>query len=81
MTFTGTPPFTFTYTDGVTPVNVTAYPSNVYTASVSPLVTTTYTLYSPYRREQLYGSSLRIGSDNGEHTSGSDSYTDKSHLL
>ncbi len=46
MTFTGLAPFTFTYTDGTTPVTVTAHPTNVYTVSVSPLVTTTYTLTS-----------------------------------
>ena len=46
MTFTGVAPFTFTYTDGTTPVTVTGHPTNVYTASVSPLVTSTYTLVS-----------------------------------
>ena len=44
--FTGTAPYTFTYTDGVTPVTVANYPSGVYTVSVSPLVNTTYTLTS-----------------------------------
>ena len=46
ITFTGLAPYTFTYTDGTTPVNVNAYPSGVYTVSVSPLVNTTYTLTS-----------------------------------
>ena len=46
MTFTGVAPFTFTYTDGTTPVTVTGHPTNVYTASVSPLVNSTYTLTS-----------------------------------
>jgi PKD repeat protein len=46
MTFTGTAPYTFTYTDGVTPVNVVGYLTNVYTVSVSPLINTTYTLTS-----------------------------------
>ncbi len=46
MTFTGVAPFTFTYTDGTTPVTVTANPSNVYTVGVSPLVNSTYTLTS-----------------------------------
>ena len=44
MTFTGTAPFTFTYTDGTTPVTIAAHLTNVYTVSVSPLTTTTYTL-------------------------------------
>jgi PKD repeat protein len=44
--FTGVAPYTFTYTDGVTPVTVVNYPNNVYTVSVSPLVNTTYTLTS-----------------------------------
>ena len=46
LTFTGVAPFTFTYTDGITPVTVTGHPTNVYTASVSPLVNSTYTLTS-----------------------------------
>ncbi|MCJ7448576.1 MAG: hypothetical protein MUO72_12880, partial [Bacteroidales bacterium] len=46
MIFTSLTPFTFTYTDGTTPVTVTNHPTNVYTVSVSPLVTTTYTLSS-----------------------------------
>ena len=46
MTFTGVAPFTFTYTDGTTPVTVNAHPNNVYTVSVSPLLTSTYTLTS-----------------------------------
>ncbi len=46
MTFTGTAPYTFTYTDGFTPVTVTGHLTNVYTVSVSPLVSSTYTLTS-----------------------------------
>jgi len=46
MTFTGTAPYTFTYTDGVTPVTVNNHPTAVYTVNVSPLNTTTYTLVS-----------------------------------
>ena len=46
MTFTGTAPYTFTYTDGTTPVTVVGHLTNVYTVSVSPLVNTTYTLTS-----------------------------------
>jgi PKD repeat protein len=42
--FTGVAPFTFTYTDGTTPVTVVGHLTNVYTVSVSPLVNTTYTL-------------------------------------
>jgi PKD repeat protein len=46
LTFTGAPPFNFEYTDGVTPVTVTGHNSAVYTFTVSPAVTTTYTLVS-----------------------------------
>ena len=46
MSFTGTAPYTFTYTDGVTPVTVVGNLTNVYTVSVSPLINTTYTLTS-----------------------------------
>ncbi|HQG76595.1 MAG TPA: PKD domain-containing protein [Bacteroidales bacterium] len=46
MTFTGVPPYTFTYTDGTTPVTVTNHPNSVYTANVSPSVSSTYTLVS-----------------------------------
>jgi len=44
MSFTGTAPFDFTYTDGTTPVTITGHPSVVFTATVSPAVSTTYTL-------------------------------------
>ena len=44
MSFIGTAPFTFTYTDGTTPVTVNNHPSVVYTTTVSPALTTTYTL-------------------------------------
>ena len=46
MTFTGVAPYTFTYTDGTTPVTVVGHLTNVYTVAVSPLVNTTYTLTS-----------------------------------
>jgi hypothetical protein len=46
MSFTGVPPYTFTYTDGITPVTVVGNLTNVYTVAVSPLVNTTYTLTS-----------------------------------
>ncbi|MGA2405706.1 MAG: PKD domain-containing protein [Bacteroidales bacterium] len=46
MSFAGVAPYTFTYTDGTTPVTVVGYLTNVYTVSVSPLVNTTYTLTS-----------------------------------
>ena len=46
MAFTGTAPYTFTYTDGTTPVTVVGHLTNVYTVAVSPLVNTTYTLTS-----------------------------------
>ena len=44
MSFTGVAPYTFTYTDGTTPFTVPNYPGAVYTISVSPAVTSTYTL-------------------------------------
>jgi|GEM_PF-675330 len=46
MTFTGVAPFTFTYTDGTTPVTVTSHPTSVFTVSVSPAVSRTYTFTS-----------------------------------
>jgi PKD repeat protein len=47
MTFTGVAPYNFSYGDGVNPdIVVTNHPNNVYTVSVSPLVTSTYTLTS-----------------------------------
>ncbi len=46
MVFTGTAPYTFIYTDGTTSFTVPNYPNSVYTVSVSPLVTSTYTLTS-----------------------------------
>ena len=46
MVFTGTSPFTFTYSDGTTPFTVPNYPNSVYTVNVSPDVTSTYSLLS-----------------------------------
>jgi PKD repeat protein len=46
VTLTGTAPYTFTYTDGITPVTVTNHPTAVYTASVSPVADKSYTLVS-----------------------------------
>jgi hypothetical protein len=43
VSLTGTAPFTFTWTDGTTPVTVT-HPSPLYTVTVSPTTTTSYTL-------------------------------------
>lgn len=44
--FTGTPPFSFVYTDGVTNFPVNNLQGFSYSIPVSPLVTTTYTLVS-----------------------------------
>ncbi|MCJ7821377.1 MAG: SprB repeat-containing protein, partial [Bacteroidales bacterium] len=45
MSFTGTAPYTFTYTDGITPpLTVPNHPGSVYTVLVSPAVTSTYTI-------------------------------------
>ncbi|HLP73377.1 MAG TPA: PKD-like domain-containing protein, partial [Bacteroidales bacterium] len=46
MTFTGTTPFSFSYTDGTTTFNVPNYPDFVYTTTVTPATTRTYTLTS-----------------------------------
>ena len=46
ISLTGVAPFTFTYSDGTTPVTIMGHPTNVYTATVSPLVNSTYTLTS-----------------------------------
>jgi gliding motility-associated-like protein len=46
LSFTGTAPFTFTYTDGVTPFTVPNWPNPVYLIEQSPAVTSTYTLVS-----------------------------------
>jgi hypothetical protein len=46
MTFTGTAPYTFSWSDGTNTFNVPNWGANVYTASVSPAATTIYTLTS-----------------------------------
>jgi len=46
MTFTGTAPYTFTYTECVLRLMWWDILQNVYTVSVSPLINTTYTLTS-----------------------------------
>ncbi|MCA1742264.1 MAG: hypothetical protein LC630_07340, partial [Bacteroidales bacterium] len=46
MSFTGTPPFNFAYSDGTDTFSVTNYASQVYTTTVFPAVTTSYTLVS-----------------------------------
>ena len=44
ITFTGVPPFDFTYTDGVTPVTITGYNSNLFT--IDATVTSAYSVTS-----------------------------------
>jgi PKD repeat protein len=46
ISMTGTAPYTFTYTDGVTPVTVTNHPVNIYTFTVTPAAAVTYTMVS-----------------------------------
>ncbi len=46
ISLTGAMPYTFIYTDGITPVTVTNHAAMVYTATVSPAVPTTYTVTS-----------------------------------
>jgi gliding motility-associated-like protein len=46
FSFTGTAPYTFSYSDGVTPITITGHLTNVYTINVSPVSSTTYTLTS-----------------------------------
>lgn len=44
ITFTGSPPYTFTYTDGVTPVTISNITQNPYLLPLSPTNNTIYTL-------------------------------------
>lgn len=44
ITLTGTAPWSFTYTDGVTPVTVSGVNTSPYTFVVNPLVTTSYSI-------------------------------------
>lgn len=46
ISFTGTPPFSFSYTDGITTNSVSNINTNTYQLVVSPLNTTTYSLVS-----------------------------------
>ncbi len=46
IAFTGTPPFSITYTDGTTPQTINGIMDNPYIISVSPDTITTYTLLS-----------------------------------
>ncbi|MFN5369971.1 MAG: gliding motility-associated C-terminal domain-containing protein [Bacteroidia bacterium] len=44
ITFTGTAPYTFTYTDGTTPITISGYDADQYVLTVNPTSTVTYTL-------------------------------------
>ncbi len=44
VTFTGTSPWSFTYTDGTTPVTISGINTSPFPFQVTPTVTTTYTL-------------------------------------
>ncbi|MBX2887511.1 MAG: T9SS type A sorting domain-containing protein [Ferruginibacter sp.] len=46
VNFTGTPPYSFTYTDGVTPATITGILTNPYVFPVMPTANTVYTLTS-----------------------------------
>lgn len=48
ITFTGSPPYTFTYTDGVTPITISNITQNPYLLPLSPTNNTTYTLTNFY---------------------------------
>ncbi len=59
ITLTGAIPYDFVYTDGVTPVTVTNHPAMVYTATVTPAVTTTYTVTSMNDNNGCVGNAFR----------------------
>ena len=44
VVFTGVQPYTFTYTDGTTPVTISGIVSNPYALPVAPITTSTYSL-------------------------------------
>jgi gliding motility-associated-like protein len=46
VTFTGTSPWDITYTDGVTPVSITGISANPYSFTVTPVLTSTYSMTS-----------------------------------
>ncbi len=44
ISFTGTAPYTFTYTDGTTPLTISGYDADQYVITVNPTSTVTYSL-------------------------------------